>query len=378
LIWFSAANRRKFIMKTSLRILTLFAIALFLLACSLININGQAAPAAQASDTPAKVEPSLPPATAAAQPTAVLDPCSLVTQAEVETILAEPAGPPNSSNGGCNFTNAKDSLYAFSVAAAQGEQAGGILQGQAMLLGFAGAPLDAARMEKLKLQSAALDFKGFFGELVAAAEGLPTIQARLIADDASDIVYWVWISAQTRRQGAYVAVRGSTLVSINLVVADTKSEESMLAASSALAGSIFDRLPPRFILALPTAQPTSAVPPTALPPELPTAIPTPTWVGMAAPGLTFPENGAVFDYYPRNLTLQWTPVQGAAKYVVEIEGCSNNNASDCFPWKKNETVINSYSFNFVGMQPGRWRVWAVDGSGQPGALSEWRQFTFTK
>jgi hypothetical protein len=38
----------------------------------------------------------------------------------------------------------------------------------------------------------------------------------------------------------------------------------------------------------------------------------------------------------------------------------------------------SYTFNFVGAQPGRGRVWAVNGSGMPGAKSGWRQFGFTQ
>jgi len=37
----------------------------------------------------------------------------------------------------------------------------------------------------------------------------------------------------------------------------------------------------------------------------------------------------------------------------------------------------TYTFNFVGAQPGRWRVWAVNGSGMPGSKSGWREFRFT-
>ena len=53
-----------------------------------------------------------------------------------------------------------------SIAVGQDELAKGILQGQAMMMGFAGAPLDDARMAKLKSFSDTLDFKGFFSELV--------------------------------------------------------------------------------------------------------------------------------------------------------------------------------------------------------------------
>jgi hypothetical protein len=33
---------------------------------------------------------------------------------------------------------------------------------------------------------------------------------------------------------------------------------------------------------------------------------------------------------------------------------------------------------FVGAQPGRWRVWPVNSSGQRGNPSEWRTFRFLK
>ena len=91
-----------------------------------------------------------------------VQPCSLVTQAEAEAILGEPAAPPQETNGACAFNNAKDSLYVVSVAAAQDEQTEGILQGQAFLLGMAGAPLDQPTLDKLKALSDAQDFKGLF------------------------------------------------------------------------------------------------------------------------------------------------------------------------------------------------------------------------
>ena len=37
---------------------------------------------------------------------------------------------------------------------------------------------------------------------------------------------------------------------------------------------------------------------------------------------------------------------------------------------------NSYTFDFVGAQPGRWRVWAVDVNGQKGPKSDWWGFSY--
>ena len=137
------------------------------------------------------------------------------------------------------------------VAAGQDELAKGILEGQAMMLGFAGAPLDEARMAELKSLTAGMDFKGFFSELAAAVEGVPSPAARLVEDPKSDVTYWAWITAPPRRQAALVSVRGPSVVNINLIVAETQSEEAMLAASMALADKIFDVLPPKFSVATP-------------------------------------------------------------------------------------------------------------------------------
>ena len=38
----------------------------------------------------------------------------------------------------------------------------------------------------------------------------------------------------------------------------------------------------------------------------------------------------------------------------------------------------TYTFNFVGAQPGCWRVWAVDEQGHEGPKSPWWEFVYTK
>jgi hypothetical protein len=108
--------------------------------------------------------------------------------------------------------------------------------------------------------------------MVVAAKGAPTLKSRLVEDSGSEMVYWAWITVQNRRQAAIVAVRGQTLVNINLVVSESQSEESMLAASTLLADNIFKRLPAKFTLSAPTlavpTQQAQVIPTnTALPPE---------------------------------------------------------------------------------------------------------------
>ncbi len=35
-----------------------------------------------------------------------------------------------------------------------------------------------------------------------------------------------------------------------------------------------------------------------------------------------------------------------------------------------------YGFEWIGMHPGRWRVWAVDSEGRAGNKSDWTYFEF--
>jgi hypothetical protein len=106
--------------------------------------------------------------------------------------------------------------------------------------------------------------------------------------------------------------------------------------------------------------------------------------GLPAPVLRSPATGSVFKNFPRTLTLRWSAVSGAAYYMVEIDcfDCCKKNQWCTDVGKSYKLVRNlkatSYTFNFVGAQPGRWRVWAVDAAGNEGSNSDWWEFKFTK
>jgi hypothetical protein len=97
-----------------------------------------------------------------------------------------------------------------------------------------------------------------------------------------------------------------------------------------------------------------------------------------------PSDGSVFNHYPRTTQLQWMPVSGATSYTVEVDcfHCCESNKW-CSDVGKTWMIVpnirtTNYTFNFVGAQPGRWRVWAVDSSGREGAKSAWREFRYTQ
>jgi hypothetical protein len=98
--------------------------------------------------------------------------------------------------------------------------------------------------------------------------------------------------------------------------------------------------------------------------------------GLPAPGLISPSNGAVFNNFPRTTELRWTSVSGASHYIVEIQYCQTGFV-DCVSYPLvSGNVSTAYTFEFIGAQPGRWRVKSVTSGGVEGAWSEWWTFTY--
>lgn len=98
---------------------------------------------------------------------------------------------------------------------------------------------------------------------------------------------------------------------------------------------------------------------------------------LAPPVLLQPVENALFDHSPRTTTLQWAPVPGATRYLVEVEILMSRG-----PWQPQAglppavTDSTVFAFDFEGTQTGRWRVRALDGAGLPGPPSAWRRFTY--
>lgn len=309
--------------------------------------------------------------------------CSLVTKADVEKFFGEPANEPTAMPGGCAFTNKKDGLYAFSLSAGQDKDSINILQSQVMLLGMAGVKLDADVLSKIKSLAEAMDFAGFFNELVTLSKSSKTITANLYTGGGNDLTYWAWITVPPRRSGSFAAVRGTTLVSMFLVVPELQKEEIMLDEANKLANSIYGKLPEKFSIAsVPSPTPLPPIPTEV--PATPVPQPTPTLVkGLPAPVLLTPADGTTFNKgFPRNTLFTWAAVPGAKKYVVELMACSNGKPNDCFVWPvdkpKHIVASTSFTFGFVGAQPGKWRVTAIGANGVTGTPSEWWTFRYSK
>ncbi len=102
---------------------------------------------------------------------------------------------------------------------------------------------------------------------------------------------------------------------------------------------------------------------------------------LSEPIMLSPAEGAVLDNLPRQTTLRWTPVPGAATYTVKVESCEPSGCLDgtARPLKLATGLTStSYRFEFVGALPGRWRVWAVSADGQEGPKPRFRAFRYAR
>lgn len=99
----------------------------------------------------------------------------------------------------------------------------------------------------------------------------------------------------------------------------------------------------------------------------------------SVPKLIAPEDGIKMKHYPRYGDLRWAPSSGKqpVQYELKIEysaPSSTDRVWASFPVVK--TDIPYYPLIFVGSQPGRWKVRAVNDVGQS-EWSEWRTFDWS-
>lgn len=111
--------------------------------------------------------------------------------------------------------------------------------------------------------------------------------------------------------------------------------------------------------------------------------PTLTWWKGAVPTLLDPNEGEVFNHYPRTMTFKWSPVNiTGATYSLEIDAFGAVNAGQWAAQSFRSFAVyhnltsTSFNHNFVGAQPGRWRVRAKVGD-RYCSWSNWKYFRFT-
>ena len=117
---------------------------------------------------------------------------------------------------------------------------------------------------------------------------------------------------------------------------------------------------------------------TTLSPPTPSNVP-----GM--PQLTSPTDKSIFTQYPRKTTLKWSTGSGEKPitYLLEMQYSWSGDYTAFGSWQEGDyqgivIPVNTtiYSFDFVGAQPGRWRVKAINQYGVS-EWSEWWYFRYT-
>jgi hypothetical protein len=104
---------------------------------------------------------------------------------------------------------------------------------------------------------------------------------------------------------------------------------------------------------------------------------------LEAPVPVSPANGPSFSNYPRHTTLTWKAVANATAYVVAVDACQDRVATSGSIWQivvpKTMVQGTSYTFDFVGAQPGRWCVFAIDNTRNyaDSSPSVWSYFSFS-
>ena len=115
--------------------------------------------------------------------------------------------------------------------------------------------------------------------------------------------------------------------------------------------------------------------------------PIANWTTPIMPRLLSPTNGKVFNHYPRRTTLKWSRVGDKILFFKEYRYELQVDYKYGKTWARNDGRVyihkknlkkTSYTFNFVGAQPGRWRVRAVRLDGVKCPWTPWRTFRYTK
>ena len=111
-------------------------------------------------------------------------------------------------------------------------------------------------------------------------------------------------------------------------------------------------------------------------------------VNVSGVTLNAPQNGAILGNFPRTTNLTWTSAPGSTGYDVELAYCDGGSYNvesttpdyGCTNWVTYPLVNvpnSNYSFDFVGAQPGRWRVRPTYPGGAVGPWSDYSYFLYT-
>lgn len=126
----------------------------------------------------------------------------------------------------------------------------------------------------------------------------------------------------------------------------------------------------------PAAKPQAPVPTTT---TTASAVAAATTTTTAPAPTRSPPDGSTFGHFPRTTKLAWPAVSGVRGYLVEVQYCGGSPCTEtnARPWVKKEVATTTFTFDFVGAQPGRWRIFPVFRDGTLGRELPWWGFRYT-
>jgi len=106
--------------------------------------------------------------------------------------------------------------------------------------------------------------------------------------------------------------------------------------------------------------------------------PTPR-IETMTPRLVSPQDEARFSHHPRQTALSWEPVAAAVRYRLERQiRAPAGGLWHPYPFGEEMRIAEdtTFAFEFIGDQPCRWRVTAIDLNGNESEPSQWWEFSY--
>jgi len=176
-----------------------------------------------------------------------LDPCTLLTEAEVAAVLGGAVQmQPALGTGGCSymFTSPDATTTAqLTLSVAQGEEAKSLsMIGITLLVGFSGDPGMNERFVALSDQVPELSLEELVDQVGSIFQGTG-VSATMDSLSAGGSSLWLLSESEAYSQGTLILVRGDEYVSLTLIGPDAAAAPGPL---THLGETVFERLPPAF------------------------------------------------------------------------------------------------------------------------------------
>jgi hypothetical protein len=315
--------------------------ALMVVFTLVFSLSCNAASQFAASEAVPTTEPA--PLTEAPEPTAVeqpaervqLDPCSILTEDEVDAVLGGVAeAQPSMGTGGCTYVLQSEDpsvMAQLVISAAQGNEAKAFtVLSMGLLAGFSGDPNIQSEFEKVNSQVPDLTLTETVTRLAELFRGTAV---NLVEADAPDQhATWLAYENELYSQGTLILVRGDEYVSLTQIGGDMETAFEQLGS---LGDVVFERLPASFYVideagegdfsfslggGEEEATPTDTVAATA------TLEPTTPPTEGCVPVLLAPPEGATLDNGCKNKTdpitweFEWSACPGSQMYGLYVIG----------------------------------------------------------